>query len=86
MFKLAINVFMLADLVLGVLAFYGAYFLRFEGNIPVQILSSFTSLWLCYIVVKVGVLRLGGFTTEYGSLQERGIYSSWWGRFLSPAW
>lgn len=60
MFKLAINVFMLADLVLGVLAFYGAYFLRFEGNIPVQILSSFTSLWLCYIVVKVGVLRLGG--------------------------
>ncbi len=51
---------MLTDLLFGVLAFYAAYYLRFEGNIPAEMFNGFTSLWLWYILVKVLVFHSAG--------------------------
>lgn len=60
MLKLSFSVFTLTDLLFGVLAFFGAYYLRFEGNIPASVLSGFTSLWFWYILLKVLVFHFTG--------------------------
>ncbi|MGI6587848.1 MAG: polysaccharide biosynthesis protein [Peptococcia bacterium] len=52
--------FLILDLLIGVIAFYGAYYLRFEGNIPALLYVGFSSLWLWYIVGKVGVFYFTG--------------------------
>jgi FlaA1/EpsC-like NDP-sugar epimerase len=60
LYKKNLSVFMLIDLLLGFLSFYGAYFLRFEGKIPAVIYVGFSSLWILYIVAKVIIFYLTG--------------------------
>ncbi|MDD2432874.1 MAG: nucleoside-diphosphate sugar epimerase/dehydratase [Clostridia bacterium] len=53
-------VFLILDVLIGFIAFYGAYYLRFEGNIPALSYVGFSSLWLWYIVGKIGVFYFAG--------------------------
>jgi len=53
-------IYLCIDLCLGLVAFYGAYFLRFEGDVPVLIYLGFTNLWYWYIATKAGVFYLTG--------------------------
>ena len=57
---MSFSVFMITDIVFAVMAFYAAYFLRFEGSIPVDMYGGFVSMWVWYIVVKVIVLHAAG--------------------------
>jgi len=52
--------YLLVDVCIGIIAFYGAYFLRFEGDIPLLIYLGFTNLWFWYIAAKVGVFYFTG--------------------------
>lgn len=52
--------FLILDLLFGFIAFYGAYYLRFEGKIPALSYVGFSSLWLWYIVGKIGVFYFAG--------------------------
>ena len=53
-------VFLLLDIITGLAAFYGAYYLRFEGQIPALSYIGFRQLWYWYLGCKLLVFYFGG--------------------------
>lgn len=45
--------YIVIDIIVGIAAFYLAFYLRFDGDIPAEFLASFYSLWLLYVIGKV---------------------------------